>query len=311
MKISAQSAPKIDSQKLRSQLKLKNFSAQNILKSHHPKTIDLFEKVGINPGKIRAHAAKVLSIGLMTSALFASSPIGNSIIASNTPMSLDTSTISHSIFSELSRDLSSIKFSKDVEMSGELENKIENIIKKDLGLNAKAEYEGNRLNTIYGPIGAEQHLPRYPGDSVEQHTANQRAGITPGKGAWGYFAPSKSAMTPELYEKERYYIAVQTLYLDDWTTRLAYLRDWYKYRKMLVVNPKTGKSVVAVVADSGPALWTGKSFGGSPEVMDALNLHDGRNRGSVLVLFLDDPENKVPLGPVEYNYNSLPDTLKL
>ena len=60
------------------------------------------------------------------------------------------------------------------------------------------------------------------------------------------------------------------------------------------------RSVVAAIADSGPAMWTGKNFGGSPEVMDYLG-GPRYKKGPVIVFFVDDPENKIPLGPVEYN----------
>lgn len=39
---------------------------------------------------------------------------------------------------------------------------------------------------------------------------------------------------------------------------------------------------------------------GSPEVMNYLG-GSRYKKGPVLVFFVDDPENKVPLGPVEYN----------
>lgn len=50
----------------------------------------------------------------------------------------------------------------------------------------------------------------------------------------------------------------------------TYLRDWYKHRKVLIVNTENGNAVVAAIGDSGPAAWTGKQFGGSPEVMEHL-----------------------------------------
>ena len=106
--------------------------------------------------------------------------------------------------------------------------------------------------------------------------------------------------------KEKYYVAVQTLYLPDWETRLNYLRDWYKHRKVVVANPRTGRAIIAVVADSGPAYWTGKHFGGSPEVMNYLESKDGRQKGPVILFFVDDPEDKVPLGPLEYNLEQNP-----
>ena len=68
---------------------------------------------------------------------------------------------------------------------------------------------------------------------------------------------------------------------------------------MLVVNPENGKAVVAVIGDAGPAEWTGKHLGGSPEVMKYLERVDGSLRGPVLYFFIDEPNNNVPLGPIE------------
>jgi hypothetical protein len=179
-------------------------------------------------------------------------------------------------------------------LNPDLETKISNILFEDLGIKAYAELEGEKLNRSYGLIGAEQHLQRYPGDTIDQHGQFFREGMAPGKGAWGYIS------NPE-YEK--YYVAVQTLYLPDWSARLSYLRDWYRYRKVLVVNPHNAKSIVVVIGDSGPASWTGKHFGGSPEVMAYLELNRGKQKGAVLLFFVDDPSNKVPLGPLESKVN--------
>ena len=66
------------------------------------------------------------------------------------------------------------------------------------------------------------------------------------------------------------------------------------------MNTDNGNAVVAAIADSGPAAWTGKHFGGSPEVMHELG-GSSYKKGAVILFFVDDPENKVPLGPVEYN----------
>jgi hypothetical protein len=181
------------------------------------------------------------------------------------------------------------------------EKQLSDIIHQLYGIHVSTSLEGNHLNTNYGFIGAEQHLPRYPGDTSSDHSFLPEKGITTGRGAWGYFADSKNALTPDLVSKEKYYVAVQTLYLPDWEIRLPYLRDWYKYRKVLVVNPRSGKAIVADIADSGPAIWTGKQFGGSPEIMDYLESKDGRERGPVVLLFVDDPNDTVPLGPLEYN----------
>jgi hypothetical protein len=185
------------------------------------------------------------------------------------------------------------------------EKYLEQVFENVIGVKTKANLEGEHLNTTYGLIGAEQHLKRFPGDTIAGHKPYLKEGIAPGLGAWGYFARSKSELNPSLEETERWYAVVQTLYLPDWGSRQPYLRDWYKDRKVLIVNTQNGNAVVAAIADSGPAAWTGKVFGGSPEVMEYLG-GPRYKKGPVVLFFVDDPENKVPLGPVEYNKINLP-----
>lgn len=180
------------------------------------------------------------------------------------------------------------------------------VINKNLGIKANTELEGIKLNKTYGLIGGEQHLYRYPGDNVHAHARSAAdwamfggAGIAPGLGAWGYFAHSKEAFTPEDEERERWYVVAQTFLAPGFAENVGRYRDFFKYRKMIVVNPKTGQAVVGDIADAGPAEFTGKSFGGSPEVMHELGLASGPRKGEVLFFFVDDPENKIPLGPIK------------
>lgn len=187
----------------------------------------------------------------------------------------------------------------------EEENKITTILSEKLNLPVRAEIDGIRLNRSYGLIGGEQHLYRYPGDNIYQHAQNTvdwamygSSGVAPGLGAWGYFAPSQAAFTPAEADEERYYIAVQTFLAPGFAENVDRYRDFFKYRKMLVVNPETGQAVVADIGDAGPAEWTGKSLGGSPEVMQALGLAGGSRKGAVLYFFLDDQGNTIPLGPI-------------
>lgn len=171
------------------------------------------------------------------------------------------------------------------------EEKIGEILSKYYGFTVKHEMEGKRLLHTYGYIGAEQHLMRFPGDEVEN--------MAPGRGAFGYFAPSKDAMTQDDIDREKYYIAVQTFLSDGYMVRTREYVNFFKFRKMLIVNPNTGRAVVAVIGDAGPAVWTNKHLGGSPEVMKHLERVDGKQKGAVLYFFIEDPENKIPLGPIE------------
>jgi hypothetical protein len=180
------------------------------------------------------------------------------------------------------------------------------LLSDQFDMKVSAELHGNKLNRSYGLIGQEQHLARFPGDNMTTHFDDPsdsakfgKYGMAPGLGAWGYFAPSRAAFTQEDNMREKYYLAVQTFLSPGWGSRTRELYNFFKFRKMLVVNPHNGRAVVAVIGDAGPAQWTGKHLGGSPEVMTHLQRVDGRARGPVLYFFIDDPDNQIPLGPVE------------
>lgn len=178
------------------------------------------------------------------------------------------------------------------------------ILTEYTGIKVAPELQGIRLNRTYGYIGKEQHLARYPGDTIQNHVddPSQAAqvisdGMAPGLGGWGYFM-TNGQFTPEDALREKYYIAVQTFLAPGWSENVASYSAFFKWRKMLVVNPQNGKAIVADIADAGPAAWTGKQLGGSPEVMQYLERVDGAQRGPVLYFFIDDPDNKISLGPV-------------
>lgn len=187
------------------------------------------------------------------------------------------------------------------------ETKLDEVLSRSFGMNVRNAIGGLRLNRTYGVIGAEQHLMRYPGDTMTTHLSPADAnnhmiyssGMAPGRGAWGYFASSKQNLTNTVVEREKWYIAVQTFMAPDYNVRLADYRDFFKFRKMLVVNPTTGQAIVTVIGDAGPAEWTGKHLGGSPEVMYFLGLGEGSRKGPVLYFFIDDVNGTVPLGPIK------------
>ncbi len=185
------------------------------------------------------------------------------------------------------------------------EASVSEVLSRTYGFRVTPELEGKRLNTSYGLIGQEQHLARYPGDNMLTHfeTAENaqkywKYGMAPGLGAWRYFADTSDTMIQKDIDREKYYIAVQTFLAPGFKDHVKEYIDFFKYRKMLVVNPQNGKAMVVVVGDAGPAKWTGKSLGGSPEVMTYLERYDGSQRGPVLYFFIDDIDDKIPLGPI-------------
>lgn len=191
-------------------------------------------------------------------------------------------------------------------LSKDEENKILDILSKNFGFEVTGEIDGVRLNRNYGLIGGEQHLYRYPGDNLYAHADTTSdwakyggSGIAPGLGAWGYFANSKEEFKEIDKQREKYYLAIQTFLAPGFAENVAKYRDFFKFRKMVVVNPQSGQAVVAVIGDAGPAEWTGKHLGGSPEVMDYLGLSGGMRKGPVLYFFINDPKDEIPLGPIK------------
>lgn len=167
-----------------------------------------------------------------------------------------------------------------------------------LNFEVTAELDGHRLNHSLGVMGSEQHLRRFPTDTLDQHDAYPEAGIAPGRGAFGWFTQN-AQLTPQAIQNEKYYFAVQTLYLPDWNQNSSSLKAWYKFRKMVVINPFEKVAVVGVVGDAGPAMWVQKQFGGSPEVIREGKIWSKATRGRVILFFVDDAEDKIPLGPID------------
>ncbi len=292
-------------------LKLKSLRAKENFEKKYPEAHKFFLEKGLELGKIRQYSAKLISAGALTGTLLLSPPSSVGQLPTPSEISKSFDNLSNKDDQSLPQkeliDSLKIMLPNEVRpLARDEEKKLEQVIKDLTNIPAKAAIEGEHLNTSYGYIGAEQHLKRYPGDILENHGPYYKEGIAPGLGAWGYFASSKKDITTDLVETEKWYAVVQTLYLPDWSKRQPYLRDWYKYRKVMIVNTKNGNAVIASIADAGPAAFTGKHFGGSPEVMEYLG-GARYKKGAVLLFFVDDPENKIKLGPVKYNEINLPE----
>ncbi len=178
------------------------------LGKRHPHVVKFFTERGITPGRIREHAAKVAATAAIAGAMLFGQPLAQQVMSS--PAKQIATMTADQLRGMLKNQLASLLPQKVEPLTRQQEDAISKEINAVWGIDAVGTLQGEHLNTTYGLIGAEQHLPRYPGDSVGDHDAFQNSGITPGLGGWGYFAPSRDRMTQDLYEKERWYVAVQT-----------------------------------------------------------------------------------------------------
>lgn len=246
---------------------------------------------------------KHVAVGSLASLLLLSSPARSLLPSPQLLLASEHEDIDKGVF--VVSDLANLLPKEIRPLTAQEEGTIAKILTRDFGVAVIPEVDGKRLDRSYGIIGKEQHLARYPGDTILTHFDSQdeydkfsKDGMAGGLGAWGYFSNSSSEFTEVDKSREKYYVAVQTFLAPNFNERVAEYRDFFKFRKMLLVNPQNGKAVVAVIGDAGPAVWTGKHLGGSPEVMDYLERQDGSQRGPVLYFFIDDKEDKVPLGPI-------------
>jgi hypothetical protein len=173
-----------------------------------------------------------------------------------------------------------------------------------LGFSVAAELDGHRLNHTIGIMGGEQHLKRFPGDKLDQHDAFREAGMAANRGSFGWFTEN-GVLTEKAIQREKYYFAVQTLYLPDWNSNHQNLKPWYKFRKMIAINPAEELAVVGVVGDAGPAKWVNMQFGGSPEIIREAKIWSSNSRGRVILFFVDDPDDTIPLGVINLSVASM------
>lgn len=170
-----------------------------------------------------------------------------------------------------------------------------------LGFTVAAELAEHRLNHSVGVMAARPHLMRTPTDTLISHAQYLEAGISPNRSAFGWFTDT-GELTAKGIMREKYAFSAQLFYLPTWQQDFAVLKQWYQYRKMIVINPGEEKAVVGVIADIGPAMWMQHQFGGSPEVIREGMIWSPKTQGHVFLFFVDDPDDTIPLGPVDMRW---------
>ncbi len=254
------------------------------LANYHKKVVEDFHKKHADTLKM----AKKHALTVASAAVIASATLGGTYHVQATDYARQKQQQDKKNIEDFVRQLKDLLKDKSGLNRNE-EKVIAEALSKKFGLNLKTTLDGNKLNEIYGYVGAEQHLKKWSGDLLSHHEL-QNSGMAPRQGAFKNFDNAK---------QEKYYVAVQLHELPNWNEQWPTLKPWYRFRKVFVFNPENQKGIVAVIGDSGPAKFTGKTFGGSPEVMDYLQMVDGSKKGKAIILFIDDPQNKIALGPTD------------
>ncbi len=268
-------------------LSLKRDQARDEFLKKHAFAQKWLSEKGLTPDQVRKHSTRLLTGATLSGVLLLSSP--QLVTVGHPPINRESLTTS--------KFLTSLDSLTLTQLTAADEAQILHGISEHYSVAAAFELDRQRIPVNTGIMGLEQHLMRSFDDELSKHGAFIDAGMAPRLGAFGYFSEAGKTEA-QIETEERFYIVLQTFLIKNWDRDWFALKDWYKFRKFLVISPETGKAVVAVLGDSGPAPWTGKQFGGSPEVMAALGFLPRETKGKVVVLYLDDPGNSIPLGPL-------------
>ena len=157
--------------------------------------------------------------------------------------------------------------------------------------------DGIPLPANSGKVGREQHLSltmsqEQPAThyAVSGTPAGAQNGMAwqesagPGYGAWGKAPP---------VEDERYYICMRWNYTDLHGQPVLASKDWYYRKRVLVTNPANGRKVIASIVEYGPAPWTGRVSGLSPEAMLTLGAETDNN-----LIYYWALDQGLPPGPI-------------
>lgn len=216
----------------------------------------------------------------------------------------------HDLYAELTKDEHETVLEKMSQMvqhpAGHLPRQDELYLEQQLtdffGFEVTAEIEGVRLPHSIGVMQAGPHLRRHPTDLLSQHQRCRSAGIKTTRGSFGWFT-EMGQLTPQGVLQETYYFAVQSQFVTGWKSSPYLLKNWLKFRKLVMINPANHRAVVGSLGDSAPAEWMQYQFAGSPEAIQDGKVWSPQARGHVLLFFVNDPMNQVPLGPLDLSYD--------
>lgn len=160
--------------------------------------------------------------------------------------------------------------------------------------------EGNKLPNTSGTTAREQHLYLTEEEynlgrdsSTSQHYSRSGTPSESQNGMAGGFGAFGSAADPPSVDQERYYINMRWNYVSWYedcgdrdssghctthTRNLDYAnKGWHRHKRVIVKNPANGRRLVASIEESGPAIWTGRVSGLSPEAMAELGASTNDN----------------------------------
>lgn len=181
------------------------------------------------------------------------------------------------------------------QLDSESELYLEQQLSDMLGLQLSSEIEGHRLLYNTGKVKALPHIKLHPTDTISSHT-HQYAQLSDRRGSYGWFL-EQGKVSEESENLEKFYCALPLYFFSQWQSDYKATKKWYKHRKVLFINPLENMAVVCAVGTIAPNTQSRYQFGASPEAIISGKFWSPRAAGKVLVLFVEDADSTIQLGP--------------
>lgn len=166
-------------------------------------------------------------------------------------------------------------------------------------LPVSTQLDGISLPHIHGRVRAGAHIPRFPGDVVENHAQHQEAGMASKRSVFGWFL-DQGTTTASMISNEDYYVGLQLFQTKNWHRNHQELLEWYKHKTVLMINPFTYRAALCSIAATTTDDQYSYQFCASPEVIRGISAWSPVTRGRVLVFFAQTHSSV--LGPIDMQY---------
>ena len=151
-----------------------------------------------------------------------------------------------------------------------------------LGFEITSSLDGQRLTHSFGKIQALNAFSLQPHAQSETTVSVRGATVRLGRPTLGW---DKS---PDAIGTKQFLLANHLLLLEDWHHKYAHYKKWYKWRKLLLINPFNRIAVVVELASYALPNPMQFQFGGSPDLIRASQAWSPEAQGLVCVFFIPD-----------------------
>lgn len=200
-----------------------------------------------------------------------------------------------SIFTKIAEFISSSGHDINQDELLYLEQQLSDIV----GFTVSSQFENIALPYIWGKAKSLPHIKRHPTDNLDLHEYIHEATITNKRSVYGWLNLVQSTKE-EIAIREQYSVTLPLLTFEHPELPSERFIQWFKYKKVLMINPQSKKMAVAQISNIVLPQQPKYALGLSPELSRNLETWRPPSQGNIFFLFVDDAQDKVPLGMLEY-----------